>query len=182
MCPQFPHPASEVKPPWPPPPPGLWAQHPRPTAAGKLQPSASPRGPPPPPPAAPSAPTRATCDLGDERFRHQRHVGCEILRARLGSAALGALPRDPGGLAPPQLTSFAGPTLRRAELTSATVAGPARLPPGRPSTSGVTDSARRHFRLLRPSALRTCESPRRANSPSSVSWYMCTYMGRSFWI
>lgn len=50
--------------------------------------------------AAPSAPTRATCDLGDERFRHQRHVGCEVLRARLSSAALGALPRDLGGLPP----------------------------------------------------------------------------------
>lgn len=37
-CPQFPHPESEAKPPWPPP-HGLWAQHPRPTAARKLQPA-----------------------------------------------------------------------------------------------------------------------------------------------
>lgn len=37
-----------------------------------------------------------TCDLGDERFRHQRHVGCEAPGARLRSAAVRALPRDPG--------------------------------------------------------------------------------------
>lgn len=60
-----------------------------------------------------------------------------------------ARPRDP-----PQLTSLAGPTLRRAEHTSAAAARPARLPPGRPRTSGVADSARRHFRLLRPARSR----------------------------
>lgn len=152
MCPQFPHPQSEAKPPWPPPPHGLSVGSAPSTHSCEVTPAPLPTRIAAASPAAPSAPTRATCDLGDERFRHQRHVGGEVLRAHLSSAALRALPRALG-VDPPQLRS-----LRRcgrwgqAELTSATVAGPARLPPGRARTSGVADSARRHFRLLRPAS------------------------------
>lgn len=145
MCPQFPHPESEAKP---------YARLHTGCGLNTLDPRLQGNSSPHPTripvafPVAQSAPTRVTCDLGDERFRHQRHVGCEALRARLSSAALGSLLRDLGG--PPQVTSFAGPTLRLAELTSAVAARPTRLPPGRQRTSGVADSARRHFRLLRP--------------------------------
>lgn len=52
--------------------------------------------------------------------------------------------------APTQFTSLADSTLGHAETTSRDAAQPARLPPGRPKTSGVADSARQHFRLLRP--------------------------------
>lgn len=144
MCPQFPHPDSEAKLPWTPP-PGLWPSslNPRPQANSSPLPTRFPA-------AAPPAPTRATCDLRDERFRHQRHVGCEALRARLRSAAVRALPCEPSGSRPTQLTSLAGPRLRLAEPTSAAAAWSTRLPPRRQRTSGVAACARRHFRLLRP--------------------------------
>lgn len=165
--PQFPHPESEARPTWPPP-PGLWARDSRSPSSWETT-ALSPRGSPPLPRVAtpaPSAPTRATCDLGDERFRHQRHGGCEALDARLRSAALGSLPRDLGGshaVHEPRWSTFG-----HAETTSPDAAQPARLPPGRPKTSGVADSAA-VLPAAPPRALRTRVSSGRSAAELSLA-------------
>lgn len=120
-------------------------------------PAAAPRRPP-----APFAPTRATCDLGDERFRHQRHGGCEALDARLRSAALGSLPRDLGGSHAVHEPRWLNARTRRNQLTRR---GPARKVTARPAL----DFRRRWQRApalpaAPPRALRTRVSPGRSAS------------------
>lgn len=122
------------------------------------------------PPPAPSVPTRATCDLGDERFRHQRHGGCEALDARLRSAALGSLPRDLGGSHAVHEPRWLNALTRRNQLTRR---GPARKVTARPAL----DFRRRWQRApalpaAPPRALRTRVSPGRSASVQSLATWI----------
>lgn len=122
---------------------------PKPHAAPRRWPA------PAPPPPRPRA-TRATCDLRDEGFRHERHVGGATLRPRFRRprpyAPSSATPAAPGssqawpgrrrGLAKPTTTATAPAWTQGyrqpgrelpAQLTAARALPPPRPAPGRPA-------------------------------------------------
>lgn len=152
--PQFPQAQSEARPARPPPPPpGLRAQDPRPTVTGRLRPFPpaarlpARRGPAPPPPRPRPRGLPAIWETNASATRDMAAAG-PWTRACAPRPSAPARPRDPGGAPAANEPGWARARTRRRHLSRR---GPAaRLPPGRPGTSGVADSARRHFRLLRP--------------------------------